>query len=485
MKAMHPTVLKVVLILCLVSLFGAPSAPAATSFELELEEAIYLEETTGDVEAAQRIYEKILADGDGQRSVLARVHDRLAGCYLKLGRQEDARQQFRTLIESYPEQTETVARARLHLSRQPPLGPTPWLDGEVLTYVIRLPTGAPYGVYVFAIESTVEGGVDAWQIRARRYHDGGLNDQGQSRLVVEQESLRPLRGIFMHSQLVSAEARYDKGSYRLTTHQAGGQAEEQTIEHEGIVFDNEEWFYLTRRLPLALGYSTSLQLNAYSVAHPIDVAFEVTGQKKVTVPAGSFDCFKAETSIGQTFFYSTGPERYLVKMKLPGATAELINVSHRRESETGSYSDEDLGFSLTVPGGWFFHPNDAVASAKKALLHLLDPGAEQRSFFMVTKTSLKEGKSLEKVARRVIASDATVLAEHTIREDSWRQETVGGLPALFVTTDFQDGEVEWSRYLVWVAGEGRVGRFIFNVPPEKLADLRPALDGIVAGLRFD
>lgn len=484
MQAMH-LLSPAAAIWLLTSVLGVLAAHAATNLELQLEAAIYEEETVGDVQAALEIYQAILAEGEGQRPILARAHERMAGCYLRLGREEEARRELRKVIDAYPEETAIVDRARQFLSRQPPLEPTPWLDGEVLTYVIRLPTGVPFGIYAFAVESRREDGVDAWQIRVRRYHDSGLNDQGRSLAIVEQESMRPLRSEFVHRLYGSAQTSYGEGSYRLETHGASGPAEVQSVEHEGTVFDNEEWIYLTRRLPLALGYKTSLPLNTYAHPQPLDVSFEVTAQTQVEVPAGSFEAYKAETSIGQTFFYSTGRERYLVKMKLPGADAELVAVSQRREAESKLFHDEALGFALTAPPGWLFHPNEALTSAKKTLVHLLDPLAEQRSFFMAEKRSTKKGGSLEEQAREAIASDSAVLAEHTIREDSWRRDTIAERPALYVITDFQDGDRQWSRYLVWVSGEGLLGRFIFNVPPEKLEVLRTSLDEVVAGLHLD
>ncbi|MEM7350434.1 MAG: tetratricopeptide repeat protein [Acidobacteriota bacterium] len=480
MRAIRPMTARNLTAVALATLLLGPAAEAATNLELQLEEAIYQEETAGDVEKAISLYRKILDDSDGERSLLARTHERLAVCYRKLGREDDVRKTLRQLIDTYPEQTEVVQRARRALEHQLALEPAPWLDGEVLTYVIRLPTGVPFGVYSFAVESRTEDGVDAWQIRVRRFHDGAMRDQGRSRAVVERDSMRPLHGAFIHNLYGSAKARYDEGSYRLALG-----PEEQVIEHEGVVFDNEEWVYLTRRLPLAVGYQTSLPLNTYSQPSPLDVSFEITGQKTVKVPAGTFDCFKAKTSIGQTFFYSTGPERYVVKMKLPGADAELVSVSQRREGESAVHHDDALGFQITAPPGWIFHPNEAMTDGKKALVHLLDPTAEHRSFFMFDKRAPKKGTPLEKLARKTLAGDATVLEQHTIREDSWREDEINGRPALFVTTDFRDGDLELSRYLVWVSGETTSARFVFNMPRERLNDLQPGIDEVVASLQLD
>ncbi len=477
------TFTRTVLITILVAL-QVTSTLAATNVELQLEEAIYLEETAGDLAAATKIYLEMLENGEGQRSLLARAHDRLAGCYLKMGRPEDAERHFQKVIEQYPEEAELVARAQLALSASPALEPAPWVDGEVLTYVIKLPTGVQFGVYVFAIESGADASGDLWQIMARRYHDGAASDQGFSRVTVRQGTMRPVHSVFRHSMMGSFESHYEDSTFRMLSHQADGTSKESMIRHAQPVFDNDEWIYLTRSLPLALGYRTTLPLNVFA-GEPLKVSFEVTKEKTVKVPAGTFECLKAKSSLGQTFYYSTGPERLVVKMDLPGATAELARVSHRRHSEEEIYRDDQAGFSLTLPAGWFVQGNSEFTKGKKGLLHLLDPGAEQRSFFLWADTPSNKEPELAKIARKTIAADSQALVGQKVRDDSWREDTVDGRPVLFVTTDFRDGEVRLSRYLVWIAGEHKIGRFIFNVPTDRLEALRPVLDEMVASLRLN
>ncbi|MEM7584057.1 MAG: hypothetical protein AAF560_11790 [Acidobacteriota bacterium] len=469
-----------------VALAAVLSGPAlaASNIELLLEEAVYLEETAGDLSAASEVYLKVLEAGQGQRADLARAHDRLATCYQKMGRLAEARHQWQELVQRYPEQKELVARARRELSSKPALTPVPWVDGEVLTYIVKLPTGLPVGVYVFAIESAADAEGDLWQIMTRRYHDGAANDQGFSRVTARQETMQPVQSAFRHTTMGTFETRYEDSQYRLTTYRPGGETDEKVVRHDQPVFDNDQWIYLTRRLPLELGYRTTLPLNIFT-GEPMPVDFEVVKQKQCKVPAGTYDCLKAKSSIGQDFYYSTGPERLVVKMELSGASVELASVTHRRFSDITTLSDDEAGYSLTLPEGWFAQANGALTKGDRGVLHLLDQFAEQRSFFMWQEGRSKGEQDLEKLARRTINADSRALVGQKIVDDSWREGTVGGHEALYVTTEFRDGEARLSRYLVWVASDEKVGRFIFNVPSERLEALQPTLDEVVASLRLN
>ena len=54
----------------------------------------------------------------------------------------------------------------------------------------------------------------------------------------------------------------------------------------------------------------------------IPVVCEVTEIETVRVPAGTFDCFKVDLNIKQTFWYATNAPRYLVKFEAAGTSAK-------------------------------------------------------------------------------------------------------------------------------------------------------------------
>ncbi len=81
-----------------------------------LQEGIFIEETVGDLDAAIKIYEKIAASDEKNRTYAALAQYRLGMCYLKKGQKQEAAVAFRKLIDRFPMQTERVAQAKGQLS---------------------------------------------------------------------------------------------------------------------------------------------------------------------------------------------------------------------------------------------------------------------------------------------------------------------------------------------------------------------------------
>jgi Flp pilus assembly protein TadD len=69
---------------------------------------------------------------------------------------------------------------------------------------------------------------------------------------------------------------------------------------------------------------------------------EVIGKETVTVPAGTYDCFKIELSNGQTVWYSSDPHRYFVKLFAEGGSRSLVFELAAVRCLTLAESIEDL-----------------------------------------------------------------------------------------------------------------------------------------------
>ncbi len=119
-----------------------------------LQKGIYTEETVGDLDAAIKIYQQIVAEAKANRAHVAQAHYRLGMCYVKKGQKQEAVAAFQKLIEQFPKETELVAQARARLSAlgQPvsgvvvrqvwadavdywPIRGAPSPDGKYLAYV--------------------------------------------------------------------------------------------------------------------------------------------------------------------------------------------------------------------------------------------------------------------------------------------------------------------------------------------------------------
>jgi hypothetical protein len=83
------------------------------------------------------------------------------------------------------------------------------------------------------------------------------------------------------------------------------------------------------------------------------------------------------------------------------------------------------------------------------------------------KLSMEEGwRSLagdpdSKAAQRISGG----IPDYTIRADSCRQRTIGGLPALSCVADFTQGGQPVDEYLVWIRGENITALFFGRASP--------------------
>ncbi len=85
-----------------------------------MEEGAYAQEVVGDLDRAIGIYRKVIEGEEGNRRYLAEARYRLGRCYLAKGGKDQAREQFRKLVELYPEQKAFSKAARDELAKLAP-----------------------------------------------------------------------------------------------------------------------------------------------------------------------------------------------------------------------------------------------------------------------------------------------------------------------------------------------------------------------------
>ncbi|HWY87420.1 MAG TPA: DUF3108 domain-containing protein, partial [Gemmataceae bacterium] len=195
------------------------------------------------------------------------------------------------------------------------LQPPPWQDGEEMQLDAKT-AGVKVGTYRYAVLAGQTNGQKTW--RLLNYSPG----QVQTPAVVEAQAdtFKPIHSLIELGQNVADT------TYRLDHAEvkSAGQAEATKVALNGPMFDNEEFFQLVRRLPLALGYKIPLRLCRLGSVSICEV--EVSGLETVTVPQGTFPCFRLKPFDGQTYWYSTDPHHYLVKFEAKGVVAELSGV---------------------------------------------------------------------------------------------------------------------------------------------------------------
>ena len=98
-----------------VGLICASSGFAQESAEQLYQSALYREEIEGDLDRAIEIYESIVKDYPGNRSIAAKALYHIGLCYEKLGKRE-AQKAYQRIIQEFPDQLDVAAQARARLA---------------------------------------------------------------------------------------------------------------------------------------------------------------------------------------------------------------------------------------------------------------------------------------------------------------------------------------------------------------------------------
>lgn len=440
-------------------------AADATSLADTLEKAIYSEENQGDIDGAIKLYQQVVTEAKKGQAAAAQAQYRLGVCFYKKKDYQQANAAFEKVVKDFPEQRDLVALAQDYLAGAVALTPAPWADGEEMRLDLKFPSGFRIGVASYTVASGETNGHKIWRFGSRMM--AGV--QQFSRVEADYESLKPLHSRWKHVLIADADAMYSPGhaEVKLLTKDTT-----KTVDLPGVIYDNEEATQLFRRLPLATNYSGTLRfLSTLGGGNIIPVKIDVVGIEKVQVPAGTFECFKLELSIKQTFWYSTDPHRYLVKFEAGGAVAELSGVGEFKPDAPTTYHDPTYDFSLTLPPGWTAYRRDPDEQKEATTVFLLDPEAAALTIVQAQKLSwLKPEKkeSLRGWVNTELADAAKELKGFKARQDSWKELTVAGHPAMAVAGDFVDGKEEnanWGVFLftaedaIQISGHTTSGNF--------------------------
>jgi len=113
----HTKTVTNILLACSFLLGFLASAAQAKPASVLLQEGLYAEEIDGDLDAAIRIYEQVIAQAEAAQQTAAQATFRIGMCHLKRGEKQKAAEYFRDVISKYPKQEPLAAKAREQLSR--------------------------------------------------------------------------------------------------------------------------------------------------------------------------------------------------------------------------------------------------------------------------------------------------------------------------------------------------------------------------------
>lgn len=462
-----------VVVLGLIGAVAAAAAATGTSLSELMEKGIYSEETKGDLDGAMELYKQVASEAKAGQALGAQAQYRLGVCYYKKKNYTEASAAFEKLISDFPDQTALIAKARDYLAGTLALLPAPWVDGERQRMDLKFSTGFKVGSAELTIRSGEVDGRKIWRLRSHIF--AGV--QQASQVEVEAETFRPLHSRWMHTLIGDATTVYSTGTAEV---KLVGKDEVKKVDLAGLVYDNEEVIQAMRRLPLATNYSTTMRvLTSLGGGAIIPLKVSVTGIEKVEVPAGTFECFKVELSLKQTFWYSTDTHRYLVKFEAGGVTSELTEVTQVAAGQPARYADTVL--SLAAPPDWMFYVTALKEGVIKDRIVVLDPdGRVEAEVRVQGLDSLKADarNSVRAWAEAIVAKDSAARATK-VRADSWQERTVAGKPGISFVADFEEANAKKVAYSVCTFGDKDAVLFNLEATEKNLEELRPAFDRIV------
>lgn len=469
----------------LAPLMGGIAAPvSAESPADQLERGIYKEETVGNLEAAIEIYLAVVDSQTATRHTQAEAQLRLGLCYLKLGRKAEARTVLQRLVDTFPDQDEFVQQGRRQLAtcdvaQDLSLGLEPWRDGEVLTYDGRLPGGMKIGTLATSVRSDRVADQDVWRFQIRRFITTMRNNQGVSEAVTVRDTNAPLQGYFHHKLLGNVDLTYKPDAVHIK-HDGPEVETDKVIGLEGAVFDNESVLHMSRRLPLAVGYETTLPIMVSFTHSVMTTDMSVEALETITVPAGTFECFKVVYSIGETTWYSNDANRYPVQIQAEGVTFQLSDIGQRPTGSEGSFVDETYGAAVTLPVGWLASPLMERNDVQVVLL--LDPGMKSKSTIELGLTDPARAATLERRVERELEGVRSKLKDYMLQ---MRQDlTIDGHPAVRFTGTYERDDTEMIQDRAYVVLPDRWIEFIFRVPAKDYPEMRDDLTRIIESYRI-
>jgi hypothetical protein len=284
------------------------SIPAAAQSPADLlQKGIYAQETAGDLDGAIQIFRQVA--NSSNKSIAAQAQYQLVLCMVQRGDRAGAAKEVETLARNFPDQAELVTKARRLLPGAATILPAPWGEAESSQLNIKR-DGVATGEYL--------------------YYSIDSNRPGRQPVPTQQWLWWELT---TKKSKRSASAAADRATGQLVgqPHLAldnymGDPAVEPLA---GPAIDTQLSVFALRRLPLAVGYKTTLPTLPFTLESLLqkDVELAVTAIEPVAVTAGKFRCYKVSFgSIGQTFWIGVEGSRPLVKFQAGNIEAELVRT---------------------------------------------------------------------------------------------------------------------------------------------------------------
>jgi tetratricopeptide (TPR) repeat protein len=450
-----------------------------------LEKAIYTEETLGNLQDAIALYQQIVAVTDAGRTTAALALYRLGMCYQKSGRTEEAQTAFAKLTRLYPEQKDLIAKIPA-LSAAPKFRSAPWEDGELLQYsMLTKGSGSNIGFHIYTIELMHEAGKTEWKFRAIN----GMTGPSETITVRMDARYAPIEDRKNGSEQEPLIYYNFSPDRVVISRKLGGATKPSEHRLNRPVYDGEQIPYLLRLLPLQEGYKTTLPIISGNGAI-LDIKVAVESREKITVPAGTFNCFKISTkSETEERTYWLAIDNYFYPVKVNASnTIDLVleSVSKSTKNTASGYTSEDRSLSITVPPGWLNVPSKLMGLT---ILNLIDPENETTCYLGITKLP-EPAKDINANLSRAVDQLSSMYApqykDFQIRPGSRLTSTLNGLPMIQFIADHKaliSGR-DSVMYAFIFGNPNKIGQIYFKTTRDNFEKWRPFFDSIVHSIQL-
>ena len=453
-----------------------------------LEAGVYQEEAKGDLDAAIALYQQVVDSDEISRPKAAEAQYRLAVCYQKQGNNAMAVRGFEALVKNFPNQTEWVEAALVHLPK--PFEPEliPWVDGETELMEIRLPTGLVVGYSFYRTEKVVREGRDLWQITNRTLANADMITKVEIHPITQ----APVYGYF------SAGGDTKEISWWFDSDQIrslyGDDPEEKVTAVSGKVIDNLQAHYLVRQMPMEVGFSTQQNIFVGMTGTLIPVTFTVKAIEEVETPLGVFECVQTEIDLAvqkQTIWTSTDASRRLIKFKAGGVEIVASRYAVLEPGDVQTFVHEAMGLEFDLPAEWgvFNNPGNDDRHVKLEIREACSPVSYQ---FLANRDDREEAadevSAVEKareIAEKQVERFQKREDSFILNEDSWESLEVSGAAGVSVTGGLEEfGQAKTLKKVVLRTDDLTI---VFNMgcSADQFDDAEPAFDAMVDSLRLN
>lgn len=470
---------------------------ASPSLNDQLEEAIYLEQTIGDIEKATALYEKIIESQDANRLNVAEALLRLANCKIMSGWPEDANILLERIRTQYSDITDIHSEAEelAVLLKQPTykLYPTPWQDGEKLEYEMTNAFGnqVSYNLIEKKRDTDNKGNI-LWKTDALYVNAQNNGHNYKSFLSTDERS-----------DVLYSELRYPrKLIYTLTkkdnkVSQKDGEGNLiHSTSHTTPLYIGYYLYEIMRRLKVQPNEKVELEIFDPQLMENIRMTVNFRKEEKdTTVPAGTFDTNEYEVQVFKnkkllnafSVWVDTSPNRYIVKSGGNGFYEKLskIHTNSKPFNSIEQLIQKDTGFTLELPKELgLYDISDYTKQDYHAVLVAQEPNVLFGNIICDHVPSIDYSNTpLSKYVEWYDEWAKENKENFVIRKESIEEFEMDGHPAIRFLADFEEEDDLFSQYVTFLPVAPYKNEFLVNVRREKLDDVKKKIDDILNSVK--